>query len=175
MKIPVDSIIVRERVRHELGDLTALMESMQQHGQLNPITITRNNELIAGHRRLLAARTLSWQHIDATIVDRDSEADKLALELEENVHRKDFSPQELLAGYKRLEKLQRPRLFRRVGGIFKGFFARLFRRKPDAPTPGVATGATADVMEATAATDPKAPTRTAPARGVTDDVGQYGV
>ncbi len=178
MKVSVDSVVIRERVRHDLGDLKPLMESMRRHGQLNPITLTRDNELIAGHRRLLAARTLAWQYIDATIVDRHSEVEKLTLELEENVHRKDFSPEELLAGYRRLERLQRPTMFRRVGNFFKGIFARLFRRKNGAPTPRPALGTTADI---TGAAPSAAPTgRPAPATKTTTNAemaepGQYGV
>lgn len=129
MKISVNEVIINERVRHEIGDLSSLMKSMHDHGQLNSITISRNNELIAGHRRLLSAKELGWTYIDATIVERSSEADKLQLELEENVHRKDFSPEELLAGYRRLEKLLRPSVKRRIANFFSNIFGKLFRRK----------------------------------------------
>ncbi len=129
MKVSVSEIIVKERVRQEIGDLSSLMKSMQDHGQLNSVTITRDNELIAGHRRTLSAQELGWTYIDATIVDSSSEADKLQLELEENVHRKDFSPEELLAGYRRLDKLLRPSVTRRVANFFGNIFGKLFRRK----------------------------------------------
>ncbi len=129
MKIPVNSIIIRDRVRKDIGDITSLMKSMKDHGQLNPIALTRDNELIAGHRRLLAAQRLSWQYIDAHIVERDSAAEKLELELEENVHRKDFSPEELLDGFRRLEKLRQPPLSGRIGRFLRNLFRKLFRRK----------------------------------------------
>ncbi len=129
MKVPLTDIVIRERVRQDIGDLTPLMESMQKHGQLNPINITRENELIAGHRRLLSAKELGWTYIDALIIDRDSQIEKLQLELEENVHRKDFSPEELLAGYRKLEKLLRPRLTRRVANFFGNLFGRIFGRR----------------------------------------------
>ena len=130
MKISINEISIKERVRHEIGDLSSLMKSMQDHGQLNSITITRENELIAGHRRLLSAQELGWKYIDASIVDRSSEVDKLQLELEENVHRKDFSPEELLDGYRRLEKLLRPSITRRISNFFGNIFGKLlFWRK----------------------------------------------
>jgi ParB family transcriptional regulator, chromosome partitioning protein len=132
MKVPVDSIVIRERVRRDIGDIDSLARSMREHGQLNPLSLTRNNELIAGHRRLMAARKLGWQYVEASIVERDSETEKLELELEENVHRKDFSPEELLAGFRRLEKLRKPPWSRRVGHFFSNFFGKLFRRKPKA-------------------------------------------
>ncbi len=172
MKVSVSSIMVRERVRHDVGDVAALMESMRQHGQLNPITITRDNELIAGHRRLLAARGLAWQHIEATVIDNDSEVEKLALELEENVHRKDFSPEELLAGYRRLEKLRRPGICRRVGGFFKGFFTRFFRRASrvrDARTVPETVG------DARIASRPPALGARRSAASGQDDAAQYGI
>jgi ParB family chromosome partitioning protein len=129
MKVPVSDIIIKERVRIEIGDLSSLMQSMQDHGQLNPVTITRDNELIAGHRRLLSALELEWTYIDASIVDSCTEAEKLQLELEENVHRKDFSPEELLAGYRRLEKLTSPSITKRIANFFGNIFGKLFRRK----------------------------------------------
>jgi len=129
MKVPVTEIIINERVRREIGDLSSLMKSMDQHGQLNPITITRTNVLIAGHRRLLAALELKWTYIDAIVVDKTSEADLLEMELEENIHRKDFSPEELLNGYRRLEKLKKPPFTRRIAAFFQGIFSKLFRRR----------------------------------------------
>lgn len=139
MKIEVSAIRISERVRRDTGDLTSLMESMKRHGQLNPVSVTRSNELVAGHRRLLSARKLGWQYIEASIIDRDSDIERLELELEENVHRKDFSPEELLAGYRRLDKLKHPSVARRIGGFFRGLFGRLFRRRakpgPEAPAP----------------------------------------
>ncbi len=129
MKVPVSDITIKERVRVEIGDISSLMQSMQNHGQLNPVTITRDNELIAGHRRLLSAQELEWTYIDAAIVDSCTEAEKLQLELEENVHRKDFSPEELLAGYRRLEKLTRPPVTKRIANFFGSIFGKLFRRK----------------------------------------------
>lgn len=130
MQVPIEEILIKERVRTDIGNLKPLMESMRLHGQLNPVTISRENELIAGHRRTLAARELGWKFIDAHVVDRPSEVEKLQMELEENVHRKDFSPEELLAGYRRLDKLLHPSLSQRISTAVRSFFGRLFRRKP---------------------------------------------
>lgn len=129
MKVRVEDIIIKERVRTDIGDLKPLMKSMQEHGQLNPVTLSRENELIAGHRRTLAAKELGWVYVDATIVDHTSEVEKLQLELEENVHRKDFCPEELLAGYRKLDRLMHPSVGRRIGQAISKFFRRLFSRK----------------------------------------------
>jgi len=129
MQVLLDEIIIKDRVRTDIGDLKPLMESMRKHGQLNPVTLSRENELIAGHRRTLAARELGWKFIEAHIVERATEVEKLQLELEENVHRKDFSPEELLAGYRRLDKLLHPSVGQRIGNVVRSLFGKLFRRK----------------------------------------------
>jgi ParB family transcriptional regulator, chromosome partitioning protein len=129
MQVLIEDIIIKDRVRTEIGDLKSLMESMRLHGQLNPVTITRENELVAGHRRTLAARELGWKFIEAHVIERSSEIEKLQIELEENVHRKDFSPEELLAGYRRLDKLLNPTIGHRIGCAVKSFFCKVFGRK----------------------------------------------
>lgn len=176
MKVLISDISIKERVRKDIGDLALLKESMQKHGQLNPITVTRDNELIAGHRRLLAATELGWAHIDASIVDRDSHIEKLQLELEENVHRKDFSPEELLAGYRRLERLLKPRLTRRIGNFFSNFFGKLFRRRKrrNANLIRPAWGPTAAPPPAINASDNRSDADSPNVKPATDDM-QYGV
>jgi ParB family chromosome partitioning protein len=146
MQVPIKSIVVKERVRKELGDLTPLMNSMKQHGQMNPVLITREYELIAGHRRLSSATRLGWSSVEAVFTDSVTDVEKLEIELEENVHRKDLSPSELLEGYKRLEKLRKPGLFARLKRFFSNLFGRLFKRQrpsrqpvpADAGQPGAA-------------------------------------
>jgi ParB family chromosome partitioning protein len=137
MQISVNSVVIKERVRTDVGDLATLMGSMQKFGQMSPIVVTRKNELIAGHRRLLSARRLGWYTIDAIVVDRDSPVDKLEMELAENVNRKDFSPEELLAGYRRLEKLRRPSVGMRIRNFFGRIFGRLFKRRESKAVRGV--------------------------------------
>ncbi|NQU40268.1 MAG: ParB N-terminal domain-containing protein [Lentisphaerae bacterium] len=147
MQISVNLVEIKDRVRTDVGDLTQLMASMQTFGQMSPIVVTRKNELIAGHRRLLSARRLGWYTIDAVVVDRDTVAEKLEMELAENVYRKDFSPEELLAGYRKLEKLQRPTVTVRIRSFFGRIFGRVFKRSHTAP---VAPATAATPMEATA-------------------------
>lgn len=141
MQVMIDDIIIKDRVRREIGDLKPLMESMRLHGQLNPVTLSRENELIAGHRRTLAAKELGWKFIEVHIVDRATEKEKLQLELEENVHRKDFSPEELLAGYRRLDKLTHPSFSRRIGSALRNFFGKIFRRRKRDNLPATVTPA----------------------------------
>lgn len=45
--------------------------------------------------------------------------------MEENFCRKDFNPEELLAGYKRLEELRHPKLSKRIGDALRKFTSKL--------------------------------------------------
>ena len=127
--VSIRSIVVKERVRRELGDLTPLMESLRKHGQMNPVLLNRRHELIAGHRRLESARRLGWANINAIVLDMIDDVNELEMELEENVYRKDLSPTELLEGYNRLEKLRKPGVFKRIARFFKRLWGRLLNRK----------------------------------------------
>ena len=175
MQVLIEDIVIKDRVRTDIGDLKPLMESMRKHGQLNPVTLSRENELIAGHRRTLAARELGWKYIEAHIVERTSEVEKLQLELEENVHRKDFSPEELLAGYRRLDKLLHPTIGQRIGNAVRALFGKIFgrKKKPQAAS----TPAEATVPEMPEKTAKAAPPKPATAEDKESDVigSQFGI
>ncbi len=125
MLVPVKDIKIKKRVRQDLGDLTNLKDSMKIYGLMNPITINRNYELIAGERRLQAAKALGWTNINANIIDNISEVEQLEMELEENNQRKEFTEDELMAGYRRLERLRNPGFFYRIFLFFRKLFARI--------------------------------------------------
>lgn len=101
MKVKIDDIIVGERVREELGDLTKLAESLKKHGLIHPIVIDEDMRLIAGERRLEAAKMIGWNEIDVVYRTQLTERQKRILELEENLHRKDFS----LSEYEKSKRL----------------------------------------------------------------------
>ena len=100
MLIPIANIKVKRRVRKDLGNLEELKASLLTYGLLNPITINSKYELIAGERRLTAAKELGWTNIHANIVDNLTEIEQLEMEIEENNQRKEFTDEELLEGYK---------------------------------------------------------------------------
>jgi ParB family chromosome partitioning protein len=81
---------------------------------MNPVVITKNNELIAGHRRIASAKVLGWKSIEVMVLDKISELEKLELEIEENVVRKDFSGDELEDAMARLEALKNPGILKRI-------------------------------------------------------------
>ncbi|HIW35955.1 MAG TPA: ParB N-terminal domain-containing protein [Candidatus Treponema faecavium] len=133
MKVSIDSIVVQKRIRKDLGNLEPLQDSLKRYGLLNPITINSKNELIAGERRLEAAKALGWTQIQAVVVDPPDEITQLELEIEENTQRMPFTDEELLAGYTKLEKLRNPSFFRmlwqKLVRFFRKLFARFTRRK----------------------------------------------
>lgn len=133
MQIELGKIIIRKRVRKNLGDLASLMDSLRRHGLLNPVVINSQNELIAGHRRMEAAKRLGWRLIEVRIIDEQDKADLVEMEIEENTQRKNLTTDELAEAYLRLDKLRHPSFFGRIWRAIMAFFRRLFRRSRRQP------------------------------------------
>lgn len=109
----VDSIFINrdKRQRKELTGIKELAWSIDSIGQINPITITREGELIAGERRLTAVKELGWTHINVQFVEDLDEATRHLIELEENVRRVDLSWQDqclAIEEYHRLRQAENP-------------------------------------------------------------------
>ena len=121
-EVAIEKIRIKKRVRINLGDLTSMIDSLRNYGQLNPIVINREYELIIGNRRLEAARQLGWATVQAIIIDRNSELEKLELEMEENIQRRELSPVEIHRGFDKLDRLRNPGFLKRIWNrILKSF------------------------------------------------------
>ena len=84
MLVKISDIKVKKRVRKDLGELDALKQSLRTYGLLNPITLNSKYELIAGERRLEAAKAIGWENINAIVLGRDlDDVSQLEMELEE--------------------------------------------------------------------------------------------
>jgi ParB family chromosome partitioning protein len=129
MKIALEQITIKKRVRMQLGDLQSLMDSLDVRGLMNPVTVNSDYELIAGHRRLESARRLGWEMIEVQVVEAPDELGMLELELEENLHRLDFTAIELSQARERIEKLRNPGFLRRIwlalARLYKAIVSRL--------------------------------------------------
>ena len=126
MLVKIEDIKVKKRVRRDLGDLTALKDSMHRYGLMNPITLNSNYELVAGERRLEAAKSLGWERINANILDSNVDnIRQIEMELEENNQRKEFTDEELMEVYKRLEKLKNPPLIMRILKFIANIFIKI--------------------------------------------------
>ena len=126
MQVSVNDIKVKKRVRKDLGDLDDLKFSMNRYGLLNPITINSNFELVAGERRLEAAKALGWTEIEAIMIDTKDKLTLLEIELEENNQRKPFTDEELMKGLETLRKLRNPHFFTELKLKLIEFFQRHF-------------------------------------------------
>jgi ParB family chromosome partitioning protein len=85
-------------------ELEELMASIEEHGLLQPITVTKKGtgyELVAGERRLRATTALGHDTIPA-IVREYNEQQKLELALIENIQRHDLNAVEEAYAYKAL-------------------------------------------------------------------------
>lgn len=127
MQVEIASIRIRKRIRKELQDIDQLADSMNRFGQLHPISITRKKILVAGRRRLEAAKTLGWSTIEALVITRSDAAKRLEVEIEENIQRCPLKREELETALERLERLKHPGFLRRIWNSFVNFLRRLFR------------------------------------------------
>lgn len=89
------------------AETSELSESIKKSGILQPILVRRKGdgmyELIAGERRLRAAKQASLQTVPA-IVRNTSDEQAIELALVENLQRKDLNPMEEARGYQRMLK-----------------------------------------------------------------------
>ena len=113
----VDGIIVGERHRRDMGDIDGLAASVGELGLLQPIVIRPDGRLIAGERRVHAAKLLGWTAIPVTVVDLDAVVEG---EFAENAHRKDFLPSEIDAIRRTLESQEREAARQRMSDGAKG-------------------------------------------------------
>lgn len=82
-----------------------LINSIKEHGILQPLVVSKNAEgeyeLIAGERRLRAAKMADLKNVPVIVRDADKQK-KLELALIENIQRRDLNPMEECIAYKRL-------------------------------------------------------------------------
>ncbi|HEX9070985.1 MAG TPA: MT-A70 family methyltransferase [Pseudolabrys sp.] len=101
---PIAGIQIGHRHRRELGNVDQLAASIASVGLLHPIVVTPDGALIAGERRLEAAKRLGWASVPVTVVALD---EIVRGEFAENANRKDFLPSEIDAIRRALEPLER--------------------------------------------------------------------
>ena len=86
----IDDIIIQDRARNAVGDVSSLASSLQMVGQLSPILIDSNNVLIDGLHRMAALKSIGSATVEARIVDGISPDDHTLIELLANMDRKEF-------------------------------------------------------------------------------------
>lgn len=115
MKIPLNQILVRDRLRTEKGNVDELAASLQRIGQIHPVLLCtidpriggeKTHRLVAGERRFLAAEKLGWTEIEYTTREQLTDDELFEIELEENVKRKDMTWQERTLSIAKIHKLK---------------------------------------------------------------------
>jgi ParB family chromosome partitioning protein len=107
LEVPVHAIAPNPRQPRESFDeesLAALARSIQEVGVLQPIVVRLRDdgyELVAGERRLRAARMAGLATIPAVIREAD-ETESLREALIENIHRQDLAALELASAFQEL-------------------------------------------------------------------------
>ncbi|HET6318071.1 MAG TPA: ParB/RepB/Spo0J family partition protein, partial [Chloroflexota bacterium] len=96
-RVPLEAIRPNpHNPRRRLPNITELAESIRAHGLLQPIVLRPVDgvfEVVAGHRRLAAARELGWTEIPA-LVREANEGEAYVLTLVENLQRSDLTARE---------------------------------------------------------------------------------
>lgn len=110
--MPVDRLRpgrFQPRQRFDESEMRALVESVRQHGIVQPILVRRDPdvpevfEIIAGERRWRAAQTVQLHEVPVVVRDIGDD-DALQLALIENIQRQDLNPMEEAEGFRRLSE-----------------------------------------------------------------------
>jgi ParB family transcriptional regulator, chromosome partitioning protein len=124
IEVPVEAVSPNPRQpRGGFGEetLEALARSIREVGVLQPIVVRRLDggyELVAGERRLKAARLAGLATVPAIIRDTEGATESLREALIENIHRQDLSPLEQAAAFQELQEdlgLSQEALAQRLG------------------------------------------------------------
>jgi ParB family chromosome partitioning protein len=84
------------------ADLAELADSLREHGLVQPIVVRAQGDryqLIAGQRRLFAARKLGWETVPVRVLDVD-DRQMSEIAIVENLQRRDLDPLEKAASFK---------------------------------------------------------------------------
>lgn len=107
-EIPLDKIdisLLQPREKFSEHEMESLVSSIKEEGVLQPVLVRQKGErfeLIAGERRLRAAKRAGINNIPA-VVRQVSDGELLQLSLIENLQRTDLTPVEQAIAYKKLQ------------------------------------------------------------------------
>lgn len=107
------------RIRKEIGKIEDLAESLRKFGQLQPIVINENKELVAGGRRLAACMLagIKAKVCYFSALDPDTMRE---LEIEENLQRKAFTAAEECLAVEEIHRIKQTKYGEAPAGAPKG-------------------------------------------------------
>lgn len=91
---PIADIKLKSEYLRTGTDVRALKKSIESVGLIHPVTINQENELLAGARRVQAAKELGWREIPVQVVDREVLVQEL-ISIDENLVRSPLTALEL--------------------------------------------------------------------------------
>ncbi len=106
LRLEIDQIAsnpIQPRQDFDTEELRTLSESIAAHGLLQPVVVRRvgdRYELIAGERRLQAAKRAGWTDVPVSVIEAD-DRQTAELAIIENLHRKDLNALEKAASFQR--------------------------------------------------------------------------
>ncbi len=98
MEIPIDQIEIKDQVRKRIdeSELGELALSISEIGVINPILVVKTDggkyRVIAGHRRVLAAKMANLKKIPAVVIGGTDWEEQIFLQLAENIQRENLHP-----------------------------------------------------------------------------------
>ena len=108
--IPISTVLVSSRIRKDTGDIQALAVDMGKHGLINPITVmdcqNGSYQLIAGLRRLEAAKLIHLAELRATVLSPIQAEEMLEIEIAENEQRLNFTTAERLEYAEKIKAIE---------------------------------------------------------------------
>lgn len=114
MLLHVDKIKVGERIRKYVDDeIRPLCQSIQLLGQLQPVLIDSDKNLLCGARRVRACELLQREVWAEEISGLDDLLLRLQAEQDENTCRKPFTPSEMVAMGAKIEAIEKPKAEKR--------------------------------------------------------------
>ena len=109
LEVPIEKIANNpQQPRHKFdeGELQELADSIKEHGIIQPLVAVKiapeQYELIAGERRLKAAKLAGLKMVPVIIREESGEREKLEIALIENIQREDLNVLEEARAYKKL-------------------------------------------------------------------------
>jgi len=105
--VSVNAIKEGERQRTLYKNIEELAESIKRHGIIQPIVVDEDMNLIAGGRRLRAAKKAELKIVPVVVRENITPLEKEELELEENLQRVDLSWDEECDAKKKIDKIKK--------------------------------------------------------------------
>ena len=127
MKIPISAIRFLDRKRKEFPkrEQDELADSIKRNGLIHPPTVEIVGDgsyiLIAGERRTRACMSLGMQDIEVTTREALTELQRKELELEENMHRVDFTDVEKVQAMMDIHRLKQEIYGKATAGVGEGW------------------------------------------------------